>query len=39
MLFETIFMFTGFIANNRSIKSDMRLHCLGKIIVLSFKNL
>lgn len=39
MLFETILMFTGFIANNMSIKSDMCLHRLGKTTGLSFKNL
>lgn len=39
MFFEIIFMFIGFIVNNRSIKLDMRLYCLGKIIVLFFKNL
>lgn len=31
MLFEIVLMFTGFVSNNKLIKSDLYLHCPGKI--------
>lgn len=37
MIFESVLMFTGFVSNNKSVKLDMYLHCLGEnTIFLSF---